>query len=124
MRTPSRIVTVMPFSTFIVYAGAVPARSDACCVIVPFAPVSLAACCRLLHCYVRTKENYREEAGMRRLSICIPLLAAAACLQSPAAFAQAYPSKPVRVIATSSAGGISDIFIRVVGEELQKRWGQ
>jgi tripartite-type tricarboxylate transporter receptor subunit TctC len=61
---------------------------------------------------------------MRRLSICIPLLAAVAWSLAPApALAQAYPSKPVRVIATSSAGGISDIFIRVIGEELQKRWG-
>jgi tripartite-type tricarboxylate transporter receptor subunit TctC len=38
--------------------------------------------------------------------------------------AQDYPSKPVRVIASSSAGGISDIFIRIVGEELHKKWGQ
>jgi tripartite-type tricarboxylate transporter receptor subunit TctC len=38
--------------------------------------------------------------------------------------AQDYPNKPVHVIASSSAGGISDIFIRVLGDELQKRWGQ
>jgi len=42
---------------------------------------------------------------------------------SPAA-AQDFPNKPVRVIASSSAGGISDIFIRIVGEELHKKWGQ
>ena len=35
-----------------------------------------------------------------------------------------YPTRPLRVIATSSPGGISDIFIRIVGEELHKRWGQ
>jgi tripartite-type tricarboxylate transporter receptor subunit TctC len=35
-----------------------------------------------------------------------------------------YPAKPIRVIAASSAGGLSDIFIRAVGDELQKRWGQ
>ena len=40
------------------------------------------------------------------------------------ALAQSYPAKPVRVIASSSAGGISDIFIRIVGEELHKKWGQ
>jgi tripartite-type tricarboxylate transporter receptor subunit TctC len=39
------------------------------------------------------------------------------------ATAQDYPNKPVRVIASSSAGGISDIFIRVLGDELQKKWG-
>ena len=38
--------------------------------------------------------------------------------------AQDFPNKPVRVIASSSAGGISDIFIRIVGEELHKKWGQ
>ena len=64
---------------------------------------------------------------MRRLSRILPLLAALASLQPAApapALAQSYPAKPVRVIATSSAGGISDIFIRVVSEELHKRWGQ
>jgi len=40
------------------------------------------------------------------------------------ALAQDFPNKPVRVIASSSAGGISDIFIRIVGEELHKKWGQ
>ena len=62
---------------------------------------------------------------MRRLSRVLLLLAALVWLQPAApALAQSYPTKPVRVIATSSAGGISDIFIRVVGEELHKRWGQ
>lgn len=60
---------------------------------------------------------------MRRAYFCIPLLAAV-CLQPAPAPAQTYPSKPIRIITTSSAGGISDIFIRLVGDELQKRWGQ
>ncbi len=38
--------------------------------------------------------------------------------------AQDYPTKPIRVIASSAAGGISDIFMRTVGEELNRRWGQ
>ncbi len=38
--------------------------------------------------------------------------------------AQDYPSRPIRVIATSSAGGTSDIFMRALGEELHKRLGQ
>ena len=54
----------------------------------------------------------------------IACLAAALALFSAVAFAQDYPNKPVRVIASSSAGGISDIFMRVLGEEMQKRWGQ
>jgi tripartite-type tricarboxylate transporter receptor subunit TctC len=35
-----------------------------------------------------------------------------------------YPSRPIHVLTTSSAGGISDIFMRVLGEELNKRLGQ
>src|SRR5262247_4026310 len=44
-------------------------------------------------------------------------------LASPA-FADDYPSKPIHVITTSSAGGISDIFMRVLGEEMHKSLGQ
>jgi tripartite-type tricarboxylate transporter receptor subunit TctC len=42
----------------------------------------------------------------------------------PAAAQDNYPSRTIRGITTTSAGGISDIFLRVLGEELQKRWGQ
>jgi tripartite-type tricarboxylate transporter receptor subunit TctC len=38
--------------------------------------------------------------------------------------AQNYPSRPVRVIMSSSAGGTSDIFMRVLADELHKRMGQ
>jgi tripartite-type tricarboxylate transporter receptor subunit TctC len=40
------------------------------------------------------------------------------------AAAQDYPTKPIKVIATSSAGGTSDIFMRAMGDELQKLLGQ
>lgn len=40
------------------------------------------------------------------------------------AYAQAYPDRPIRVIGSSSPGGISDVFIRALGEELHKRLGQ
>jgi tripartite-type tricarboxylate transporter receptor subunit TctC len=38
--------------------------------------------------------------------------------------AQDYPNKPIKVIAGASAGGTSDIFMRALGDELQKRLGQ
>jgi tripartite-type tricarboxylate transporter receptor subunit TctC len=41
----------------------------------------------------------------------------------PAA-AQDYPTRAIRVFTTTSAGGISDTFMRVLGEELRIRWGQ
>ena len=51
------------------------------------------------------------------------LLVALVALVFPAS-AQNYPNKPIHVITTSSAGGISDIFMRVLGEEMHKSLGQ
>ena len=35
-----------------------------------------------------------------------------------------WPNRPVKAITTTSAGGLSDIFMRALGEELRQRWGQ
>lgn len=35
-----------------------------------------------------------------------------------------YPTRPIRAITTTSAGGLSDLFMRALGEELHRRWGQ
>jgi tripartite-type tricarboxylate transporter receptor subunit TctC len=51
-------------------------------------------------------------------------LAALLAVAGDAARGQEYPLRPVRAIGASSAGGISDIFMRVLGEELHKRLGQ
>jgi tripartite-type tricarboxylate transporter receptor subunit TctC len=40
------------------------------------------------------------------------------------ALAQDYPTRPIKTLTTTSAGGISDIFMRALGDELHKRWGQ
>ena len=40
------------------------------------------------------------------------------------ASAQDYPSRPIRVIVTTSPGGISDVFVRALSEPLHKRLGQ
>jgi tripartite-type tricarboxylate transporter receptor subunit TctC len=52
--------------------------------------------------------------------------AVAACLLLPTApsAAQEYPSRAIRAISNQSAGGLSDIFMRALGEELHKRLGQ
>jgi tripartite-type tricarboxylate transporter receptor subunit TctC len=50
--------------------------------------------------------------------------AAALFCGSSGATAQDYPTRPIKVIATSSAGGTSDIFMRALGDEMQKRLGQ
>lgn len=38
--------------------------------------------------------------------------------------AEQYPARPIHVIVATSPGGVSDVFIRTLGEELRKRWGQ
>jgi tripartite-type tricarboxylate transporter receptor subunit TctC len=56
---------------------------------------------------------------MRRLIVsCL-----VACALSPA-YAQDYPNRPIRVIVTTSPGGISDVFLRALGEALHQRLGQ
>ena len=50
--------------------------------------------------------------------------AIAAALVPTAASADDYPNRPIRVFTTSSAGGISDIFMRVLGEAMRPRLGQ
>jgi tripartite-type tricarboxylate transporter receptor subunit TctC len=59
----------------------------------------------------------------------IPLLGLAACclaltsVRGPAV-AQDYPTRAIRVIGGSAPGGISDVFMRLINDELQKRLGQ
>jgi tripartite-type tricarboxylate transporter receptor subunit TctC len=40
------------------------------------------------------------------------------------AFAQSYPTKPIRIVVPYAAGGTSDILARQIGPELNKAWGQ
>jgi len=60
---------------------------------------------------------------MRRIKL-ISLAATAGALMAATAAAQDYPAKPVRAITALSAGGTSDVFMRVLGEQFQKRTGQ
>lgn len=56
---------------------------------------------------------------MRRFVVALCLIGAC----TPAS-AQDYPTRPIRALTATSAGGTSDIFMRVMGEEIRKRWGQ
>ena len=59
---------------------------------------------------------------MRRFFACLILFALSVYIGP--VLADDYPSKPIRVFTTSSAGGISDIFMRVLDDRLQARLGQ
>src|SRR5712691_7754005 len=53
------------------------------------------------------------------LALCATLLAA------PAAFAQQdYPQKPIRYVVPFPAGGIADVFARIIGGRIAEAWGQ
>jgi tripartite-type tricarboxylate transporter receptor subunit TctC len=41
-----------------------------------------------------------------------------------AGFSQAYPTKPVRIIVNFPAGGVADIYARIIGAKVQESWGQ
>ena len=40
------------------------------------------------------------------------------------AWAQPYPSKPVRLIVNFPAGGVADVYARIIGAKVQEAWGQ
>ena len=58
---------------------------------------------------------------MRRL---LPLVALLAAGLTPALAQDGWPNRPIKAITTTSAGGLSDIFMRALGEELRQRLGQ
>jgi len=58
------------------------------------------------------------------MKLAILLLPAALALAAPAAAQDNWPNRPVKAITTTSAGGLSDIFMRALGEELRQKWGQ
>src|SRR4051794_7361979 len=52
------------------------------------------------------------------------ILIAALAVWAAVAQAQDYPTRPIRLVVPTGAGGITDILARVVGERLAERLGQ
>ena len=46
------------------------------------------------------------------------------CVIAAPAFAQHYPSKPIRLVVGFAAGGPSDVGARTIGQKLTEKWGQ
>lgn len=59
-----------------------------------------------------------------RFGIWAAVLVAAGAVQAGGAIAQAYPNKPIRLIAPYPPGGSSDILARIVGQKFTDAWGQ
>ena len=64
-----------------------------------------------------------RNASCRRLAIVAGLVAMAAAI-APTAWAQAWPSKPVKIIVPFTPGSGTDIIARTVGEKLSAAFGQ
>lgn len=60
----------------------------------------------------------------RRNLLCLALVAAIAAAFSPIAFAQTYPSRPLRLVVGFAAGGGQDQLARLLGQGLSERVGQ
>ena len=52
------------------------------------------------------------------------LLTLAAAMSHSISHAQAFPTKPVRIVVPQTPGGASDALARIVGQKLSEKWGQ
>jgi tripartite-type tricarboxylate transporter receptor subunit TctC len=56
---------------------------------------------------------------------CLAALIGLGCLVAPtAAPAQSYPTRPVTIVVTAAAGGLTDLVARAIGQQLSEAWGK
>jgi tripartite-type tricarboxylate transporter receptor subunit TctC len=60
---------------------------------------------------------------MRRASLILVIAPLLLTVSALSAGAQDWPTRPIRAITTASPGGISDVFMRALGEKLRERLG-
>jgi tripartite-type tricarboxylate transporter receptor subunit TctC len=81
--------------------------------------------CRITRCKTHDNENTKERdmiSKTRRATLA--LIAAAALGCGPALAKDAYPTKPIKIIAPFAPGGVADVMARLIGERLSKSLGQ
>jgi tripartite-type tricarboxylate transporter receptor subunit TctC len=60
----------------------------------------------------------------RRRFLCLAANAGALPATSRIAGAQTYPARPVRIVVGYPAGGVTDVYARLIGQQLSDRLGQ
>ena len=60
----------------------------------------------------------------RVIAAIVCVIAGVLSLAPPLAVAQAYPSKPIRLVVPFPAGGSLDVVARAIGQKLSEAWGQ
>ena len=54
----------------------------------------------------------------------VTIVALGAFVSVPAAHAQQYPTKPIRLVVPFQPGGFADVFSRIIGAKMNESWGQ
>ena len=74
---------------------------------------------------IAKRQDGHFDPSLHRILTVVALIATGvACGVTTEAFAQDYPTKPIRVIVPLAPGGGTDIAARVTGQKLSERWGQ
>jgi tripartite-type tricarboxylate transporter receptor subunit TctC len=66
----------------------------------------------------------KSEGERRKLGKTVSSLTAALLLAAGTCLAQSYPARPIRIVVPFPAGGIADLFARVIGQKFNDAWGQ